>query len=434
MNLKATWERQLITSRIKFLIRRLRERLWVKPLAYCVLAVIGALLAHAADFTELASFVPEITTETLKTLLSIISNTMLAVATFAVASMISAYASASRSATPRAFALVVADDMSQMALSSFIGAFIFSIVATIALTTGYYEKAGHFILFLMILMTFAVVIVTFVRWVDSIARLGRLGTTIETVEAAATQALERRRLSPTLGGQAVLDEDRDTVRGKPLLTAKVGYIQHIEMEALQHIAHDDGLKITVASLPGSFISPGKPLAFLEGDDSEIDAELHEELVEAFLIGDERTFDEDPRFGLIALSEIAARALSPGVNDPGTAIAIVGTMVRLFASWARPLGDDEKTEILFDRVYVPELSCDELFSDAFTAIARDGAEIVEVGVRLQKAFLALTQLESAELTQVAKSQSESAFLRAEKALSMASDLEKVKTLATKVQDA
>ncbi|WP_306257872.1 DUF2254 domain-containing protein [Pararhizobium sp. IMCC21322] len=426
----------MITSRIEFLVRRLRERLWVKPLAYCILAVIGALLAHAADFTKLASFVPEITTETLKTLLSIISNTMLAVATFAVASMISAYASASRSATPRAFALVVADDTSQLALSSFIGAFIFSIVATIAVTTGYYGKAGHFVLFLMVLMTFAVVIVTFVRWVDSIARLGRMGTTIETVEAAATEALERRRLSPNLGGQSALDTDGDVAgSGKPLLTAKVGYIQHLEMEALQHIAEKSGLKITIASLPGSFIGPGKPLAFLEGNDGEIDTELREELIEAFLIGNQRTYDEDPRFGLIVLSEIAARALSPGINDPGTAIAIVGTMVRLFASWARPLDDDDdKAEILFDRVYVPELSCDEMFSDAFTAIARDGAEIVEVGVRLQKAFLALTQLESAELTKVAKSQSESAFSRAEKALVLPSDLEKIKVLVEKVQGA
>lgn len=179
---------------------------------------------------------------------------------------------------------------------------------------------------------------------------------------------------------------------------------------------------------------GTPIALLDGEASKIDAKLRKKLVGAFLIGDERTYDEDPRFGLVVRSEIAARALSPGINDPGTAIAIVGTMVRLFAFWARPLAEDEKTGILFDRVYVPELSCDELFNDAFTAIARDGAEIVEVGVRLQKAFLALTHLKNAELTNVAKSQSESAFLRAEKALLLASDLEKVKSLAEKVQGA
>ncbi len=424
----------MTNSRIEFLIRRLRERLWVKPLAYCVLAVAGALLAHAADFTQLASFVPEITTGTLETLLSIISNTMLAVATFAVASMISAYASASGSATPRAFALVVADDMSQMALSSFIGAFIFSIVATIALTTGYYGKAGHFVLFMMVLMTFALVILTFVRWVDSIARLGRLGTTIETVEAAATEALDRRRLQPTLGGQRIGEADELEGDGEPLLTTKIGYIQHIEMEALQTIAEDNDIRIMVSALPGTFISPGKPLLFLNGEECSLDDEVKQKLVEAFLIKDERSYDEDPRFGLIVLSEIAARALSPGVNDPGTAIAIVGTLVRLFANWARPLSEDEQSELQFDRIYVPELSPDELFGDAFTGISRDGAQLVEVGVRLQKAFLALTQLDDDELAKVAKQHSRIALLRAENALALANDKEKVQTLADRVANA
>jgi uncharacterized membrane protein len=47
----------------------------------------------------------------------------------------------------------------------------------------------------------------------------------------------------------------------------------------------------------------------------------------------RYFDEDPRFGLITLSEIASRALSPAVNDPGTAIQIISSYVRLFSLWA-----------------------------------------------------------------------------------------------------
>ncbi len=127
---------------------------------------------------------------------------MLVIATFAVASMVSAYASASSIATPRTFALVIADDVSQNALSTFIGAFIFSIVALIAVKNGYYGKAGHFALFVLTLFVFAAVIFTFVRWVDRIARLGRLGTTIESVEAATAAALRRRRRTPHLRGVA----------------------------------------------------------------------------------------------------------------------------------------------------------------------------------------------------------------------------------------
>ncbi|WP_425412263.1 DUF2254 family protein [Neptunicoccus sediminis] len=83
---------------------------------------------HFADTLPLRDIAPDIIIETVEKLLTEISASMHGVATFAVASLVSAYASAGGRATPRAFALIIADGMSQEALSSFIGAFIFSIV------------------------------------------------------------------------------------------------------------------------------------------------------------------------------------------------------------------------------------------------------------------------------------------------------------------
>jgi uncharacterized membrane protein len=128
---------------------------------------------------------------------------MLVISTFAVASMLSAYAAASSTATPRSYSLVVSDDVSQNALSTFIAAFIFSIVALVALKNGYYEKAGHFALFVLTIMVFALVIIVFLRWVDQIARLGRLATTIDKVEKATAATMQRWRFAPTLGGAPV---------------------------------------------------------------------------------------------------------------------------------------------------------------------------------------------------------------------------------------
>ena len=166
----------------------------------CVLSTAVVFLAKMVDNTEIGQLVPAITPDSIETLLTIISASMLVIATFAVASMVSAYASASSTATPRSFSLVISDDVSQNALSTFIGAFIFSIVALIALKNGYYDKAGRFTLFVLTLMILAMVIITFVSWVDRIARLGRLGGTIDKVEAATAAALQRRRCAPTLRG------------------------------------------------------------------------------------------------------------------------------------------------------------------------------------------------------------------------------------------
>lgn len=180
-------------DRLKFFVSRLRERLWIRPLAMCVLSVGLASLAKAADYGNVAHFVPSVSAETIETLLKIIAASMLVIATFAVGSMVSSYASASDTATPRSFPLVISDDVSQNALSSFIGSFIFSIVSLIALLNGFYDSGGRFALFCLTLFAFAAVILTFVRWVDRIARLGRLGTTVDKAESAAANSFEARR-------------------------------------------------------------------------------------------------------------------------------------------------------------------------------------------------------------------------------------------------
>ena len=115
--------------------------------------------------------------EPMETLLKIIASSMLMMATFAVASMVAAYASVSISATPRSFPLITGDDVSQNALSAFIGAFIYSVDALGALMNGLYGgRASQFILFSLTIVVLAVIIITFIRWVDSIVRLFGHGT------------------------------------------------------------------------------------------------------------------------------------------------------------------------------------------------------------------------------------------------------------------
>lgn len=109
---------------------------------------------------------------------------MLGVATFAVGSMVAAFASAASGATPRVFKLIVSDDASQYALSVFIAAYIFSIIGLIAVETDQMGRIGRLSMFLTILAYFAWVVLTFVRWVDKIARLGRMGDSTTRLEKA----------------------------------------------------------------------------------------------------------------------------------------------------------------------------------------------------------------------------------------------------------
>ncbi len=412
-------------DRLSLFLSRLKKKLWVKPLAMCALSIVGAFLAKTADHIELGYFVPDITLESVKTLLTVISASMLVMATFAVGSMVAAYASASNTATPRAFPVVIADDVSQNALSAFIGAFIFSIVAQFALQNNYYDRAGRFTLLVLTFITLAFVIVTFLRWVDRIARLGRLGSTIEKVESATAASLARRRRAPHLGGVAVSSHDAHC---QAVFCESIGYVQRIDVTSLQKVADELCLRVEVAVLPGTFAAPGRPLAYVTADSGDLANVEQSRIASAFLIGRDRTFEDDPRFGLLVLSEIASRALSPGINDSGSAISVIGSLVRLFSLWSQPTEVKDLAPVNCDRVAVPALIIRDMFDDAFTGIARDGARAVEVVVRLQKCFEALALVGNATTRTAAIEHARMALARAERALELPADLEVAKSAA------
>jgi uncharacterized membrane protein len=411
----------MIRSRLKFTIRNLREKLWIKPLGNAVLAVFAVFVAHLADGLPLQDIVPDISTETVEKLLTVISASMLGVATFAVASMVSAYASAGGSATPRAFALIVSDGMSQTALSSFIGAFIFSIVGIIAIKVGYYGIAGRFAIFIFTIAIFAWVVVTFVRWVDNIARLGRLGNTIQKVDAATREAFSHFHRTAPLGGRPVANFPDD---GIDLCSEHLGFIQHIDTGRLDRWAKDNEALIYVRSLPGAFVHPQRALLTAKplSRDTVLDMS---ELADAFVLAESRTYDSDPRFGLIALSEIGSRALSPGINDPGTAIDVVVRLSRIIRDWSVQQDAEDSSEPQLERVFVPPLDAHDLLEDAYAAISKDGVGSVEVGVWLQRSLALLVQLPAKDISQAAHDQAGFAYARAEQELTFPRDLERIR---------
>ena len=407
---------------IIFYFSRLSDKLYFKPLIFCLFSIGGALIAHLADDTFLTDIVPDIQKDSLDDLLSTLANSMLVIAIFAVGSMLSAFAAASGTATPRSFKLVVADDVSQNALSIYIGSFIFSIVASIAFKNGYYGKAGYFVLFVLTLTVFLLVIVTFLRWVQRISKLGRLGHTIQQIESVTAKTFQKKIDLPRMGGASIIEREN---KGIPIYSEEIGYVQHLNMDNLQEVATRLEIIITLNCMPGTFISPDRIIAYIISGDEEISIDDKNKLRKAFIINTTRSYYADPRFGLIALSEIASRALSPGINDPGTAISIINSYVRLFHLWFKKNDTVSSPDIKYTRIEVPEIVPEDIFTDAFRPIARDGAGNIEVMIRIQKAFTSIYSFVPNEVKNIVIANSREANERAEKSFAYTGDIEQLK---------
>ena len=375
-------------SRWEWLLLLFARQLWLRVTLFALAAV-----ATAAAGIVFAPYVPddwtlEIGAKSIDGILTILASSMLAVTVFSVSTMVSsAYGAATSNVTPRATKLLMEDNTSKNVLGTFIGSFIFSLVGIIALSTGAYGEQGRAILLVVTIGLIVLIAGTLLRWIDYLSGFGRLGETIDRVERATWHALKTRCAYPHLGGRPLGGPERDVPKAStPIFSDTIGYIQHVDVEALNACAKKNDGQIIVMAPPGTFVDPSRPLAMMLGADVE---EMRASVEQTFTIGTERTYDQDPRFGLCVLAEIASRALSPAVNDPGTAIDVIGRAVRLLVKWSRCQNQDS-SQLDYPLVWVPGIQVGDMFDDIFGPIARDGAGLLEIQVRLQKAFFALLE--------------------------------------------
>jgi len=98
-----------------------------------------------------------------------------------------------------------------------------------------------------------------------------------------------------------------------------GYLQTFNKEALLKLAKEHNLIIRIQFRPGDFCIEGNIIAHVWGCHAECSAIIEQKIKNTFALGVERTVHQNVLFLADELVEILARALSPGVNDPFTAI-------------------------------------------------------------------------------------------------------------------
>ena len=112
-------------------------------------------------------------------------------------------------------------------------------------------------------------------------------------------------------------EDQPAPEGDAIHAGATGYIQLIDYDAMAKVARKADCRIALEVRTGDFVHQGMALGRVcEG---EADEELAGQVRDAFTIGASRTPSQDPQFLIDELVEIGLRALSPGINDPFTAI-------------------------------------------------------------------------------------------------------------------
>ena len=170
-----------------------------------------------------------------------------------------------------------------------------------------------------------------------------------------------------------------------MLADKTGYIQFVESQELVCLAvEEDGL-IQFRRKAGDFVSEGDVLAMTYGGG---DGEKWTEKINGLVSqGSERTAQQDVGFALHQLVEIATKALSPGINDPWTALTVIDRIEGVLAPLAGepfPAGLwHSKDDRLRLSIPVPRVA--DVLGTAYHAIRQFGYEIPQVAFALMRSY-------------------------------------------------
>jgi uncharacterized membrane protein len=319
---------------------KLRLSLWFLPGVLALGAAILAIALVAVD-QQLSSDPGRVafafggTAEGARAVLSVIATSMLTFTglVFTVTMLVLQLASSQLS--PRVMRTFLRDRGNQAVLGLFVATFVYTLVVLHEVRAPT-EAGDGFVPSLSILVAFALMfgsIAAFIWYIDHMAHAIRASTVIEGVWRETVEAIER--LFPEeIGSDAPAEVERAPDRldlARMLPSTGTGVLVSIDEDALQETAAYGDRAVELLQAVGDFVPEGAPLARLWGhwDEAAMD-----DVRGAVGLGAERTFEQDAAFGIRQLVDIALRALSPGVNDPSTAVQALDRIHDLLRRLAR----------------------------------------------------------------------------------------------------
>ncbi len=297
----------------KFKLREyVRESLWIIPLAFAFGAVVLALVAEEIDrATEWQLF--DFSAGAAGSVLGTITGSMITFTGFVFSTVMVALQFASGQISPRVLKSAFREPRTKVSLGVFIATFMFTLIAQADLNS---ERVPQLTVTIAILLVIASVVV-FLSMLHELSQTMRAANMVAAVGETTRSSIEL--MYPELAGEH--PEPVPTHVMDPADAVQVvrhdgqgGVIQAYDTDGLIALAREHEAVVEIAPGTGDFVPYGSALFRIYGNEIP-EAELRCRIA----LGAERTLVQDPAFGMRIIVDAGAKALSPGVNDPTTAV-------------------------------------------------------------------------------------------------------------------
>ena len=351
--------------------------------AFFVLALITTALEYAAPVAHFKEFIAIVlvdSEENARTILSVLVGSIISLTVFSFSMVMIVLNNASAGLSPRVLPGLITRKSHQLVLGFYLGSIIYAIIMLINIRSmGNGEMAIPALGVLFSLLFGLISLGLFVFFIHSISHAIQVDNVLNDLFKSSKN--EMQKIIAKQQAQP-FDSFPDFSSWHNLPSSKEGYFKGVHSDKLCSLCQQHDLKIYIAVKQGFFTVKGFPFLKCNKDLSE-DDELREALLSCFIFYVEEYISDHYRYGLTQISEIAVKAMSPGINDPGTAVKAID-MLSILLIQRLTICDvnysfkhSQKEPLL----YIHEASFDELLHDNFTPIRNyakaDGYVMVNV---------------------------------------------------------
>jgi len=277
-----------------------------------------------------------------RTVLSVISGSLITVVATVFSLTIVALQLASANYSPRLLRNFTSDRGVQVVLGAYIGTFTYSllvlrVIRTPRGATGAFVPIISITTAIVLALVCVALLVYFIHHIASLIQSSTIVRRVRLDTLGAIARLDDLGHSPAEAADPrERPEVRELLRGDPLVVwaKESGYVQYLYADAVVE-AVGGAAEETVVEIPfgpGHFVAAGLPLLKVwPAPEGGLDPGSEEDVHDAIVFGKERSFEQDFAFGLRQLSDIALKGVSPGVNDPTTAMQAMDQMEAIFVA-------------------------------------------------------------------------------------------------------
>lgn len=385
--------------------RRTFSPFWTVPALCCLAALLAGVLLPEVD-DQLGPYIPFIFKagpEGARSMLSTIAGAMISVTGLVFSITIVVLQLASSQFSPRVLRSFLDDRTPQVTLGIFSASFVYAltVMRDVSGTTdgsaGSVPQIALTVAFVLVLASVAM----FLAFIHHITQSISVDTIIRTVGQETLKLVHRGRSASEEhaatdagedGTDVPADEAHSDSTGAVVQAESTGYLNSVNHRDLIALASRHDGCVTMLQPLGTYLVTSQPVALVScpaGDDVDWEGEVRKNL----RITWRRSMDQDVTFGLRQLVDIGERALSPGVNDPTTAVQVLN---QLHTILHRMIETGEVSTLMRDedgqiRLISSEWTFGQYLDLCVDEIAHWGASSLQIPPRLTQMLVQLEQI-------------------------------------------